>query len=139
MVIRKTTAEQRAALDLTNLKDAVNCAEPVNMKTVRRFYAAFECAGAGFDTQKPSWGMAESTIGLTGFQPAKSLLVSNASLDLGGKVMVQTEESADTKEVVSCGRPLRGITIAIVHPGTRALLSHMQVCFFIVAHFSHER
>ena len=44
--VSTTTAEQRAALDLSSWKMTLNAAEPIRLETVERFTEAF--AGCGF-------------------------------------------------------------------------------------------
>ncbi|MET8563110.1 AMP-binding protein [Streptomyces flaveolus] len=65
LCLRKIDDEQRASLDLTSWRAAVNGAEPVRVETVERFTQRF--APAGFDpgTFRPSYGLAEATLLVT--------------------------------------------------------------------------
>ena len=77
--VRRTTAEERDALDLSRLSVVYTGAEPVRAATLDRFAAAF--AGAGFDRRVflPVYGLAEATLMVTGAHvpdPPRVLTVS---------------------------------------------------------------
>ncbi|GHH88237.1 hypothetical protein GCM10018793_67150 [Streptomyces sulfonofaciens] len=65
LCLRKTTPEQRAALDLSSWRVAVNGAEPVRAETLERFTRAFAVAGFRRETFRPSYGLAEATLLVT--------------------------------------------------------------------------
>ncbi|WP_405974453.1 fatty acyl-AMP ligase [Streptomyces sp. NBC_00988] len=69
LVTRTVTDEQLAELDLSSLRIALNGAEPVNAATLQRFTERFRPAGLGPDVLKPCYGMAESTLLITGTPP----------------------------------------------------------------------
>ncbi|HZB50013.1 MAG TPA: amino acid adenylation domain-containing protein, partial [Mycobacteriales bacterium] len=77
--VRRTTAEERDALDLSRLSVVFTGAEPVRAATLERFAAAF--AGAGFDPRVflPVYGLAEATLMVSGTRvpdPPRVLTVS---------------------------------------------------------------
>lgn len=59
---RKVTPEQRAALDLSHWRVALNAAEPINPETLRRFVEVFEPCGFRAETLCPGYGLAETTL-----------------------------------------------------------------------------
>jgi amino acid adenylation domain-containing protein len=87
LCVRKTSAEERAKLDLRNWRVAFNGAEPVRVQTLERFAAAFEAAGFRREAFHPCYGLAESTLMVTGGVPWLSGAESDGRL-------------------VSCGRPI---------------------------------
>jgi fatty acid CoA ligase FadD32 len=60
--VDRTSAEDRAALDLSGVKVAINGAEPVRPRTVERFQAAFGPSGFAAEAHRPSYGLAEATV-----------------------------------------------------------------------------
>lgn len=62
LCLRKIDDEQRASLDLSSWRAAVNGAEPVRVETVERFTERFAPVGFDPDTFRPSYGLAEATL-----------------------------------------------------------------------------
>ncbi|MDX2234290.1 MAG: AMP-binding protein [Hyphomonadaceae bacterium] len=95
LCVDRTTPAQRAALDLSSWRVAVNGAEPVLALTLRRFAGAF--AGAGFraDAFAPGYGLAETVL----FATARRR----------GSGPAMSPEGA-----VSCGAPAPGTHLRIV-------------------------
>src|SRR5215468_8185326 len=65
LCVRRTTPEQRIALDLSCVESAVVGAEPVNPATLERFVEAFAPYGFRREALRPSYGLAESTLMVT--------------------------------------------------------------------------
>ncbi len=95
--VRKTTPEQRAKLDLSNWKVAFVGAEPVRRETLERFAAAFAPSGFLPEAFFPCYGLAEST-----------LFVS------GGRLSGPPRGRAPS--FVACGEPAPGVEVRIVEP-----------------------
>ena len=66
LCLRKTTAEQRAELDLSCWEVAFNGAEPVRKQTLEDFAAAFAPCGFRLNAFYPAYGLAEATLKVTG-------------------------------------------------------------------------
>ncbi|MFF7338396.1 amino acid adenylation domain-containing protein [Streptomyces sp. NPDC008163] len=66
LCVRKTTAEQRAQLDLSTWRVAFNGAEPIRPGTLDRFAEAFAPAGFLRDAFHPCYGLAEATLIVSG-------------------------------------------------------------------------
>ena len=66
LCVRKITPEQRAQLDLSSWRLAFNGAEPVRAETIDAFCQAFEPCGFRREAFYPCYGLAESTLMVTG-------------------------------------------------------------------------
>ncbi len=64
--VRKSTPDERAALDLSAWEIAFNGAEPIRAETLERFARAFECAGFKKSAFFNCYGMAETTLYVSG-------------------------------------------------------------------------
>ena len=68
---RKVTREQRAELDLSSWRVAINGSEPVRTETLDRFAVEFAACGFRREAFYPCYGMAEATLFVSGGLPAK--------------------------------------------------------------------
>ncbi|MEH1791682.1 amino acid adenylation domain-containing protein [Nostoc sp.] len=89
---QKITLEQKETLDLSSWSVAFNGAEPIRYDTLERFAAAFADCGFRKEAFYPCYGMAETTLMVSGVQKAtspiiktvqKSALESNRIVELG--------------------------------------------------------
>jgi acyl-CoA synthetase (AMP-forming)/AMP-acid ligase II len=69
LCVRKTSAADRARLDLSSWRVAFNGAEPIRPGTLQRFCAAFAPAGFRPEAFHPCYGLAEATLIVTGGAP----------------------------------------------------------------------
>ena len=122
LCVRKTTPEQRRTLDLRTWQLAFSGAEPVQQTTLAQFAAAF--APSGFRPQAfyPCYGMAETTLLVTGeavqAQP-KHLILKAANLQKNQVTLVSAADDQDddtARPIVSCGPPAITNHICIVDP-----------------------
>lgn len=90
-----------SGIDLRLLRVLIVGSEPIRSSTLRQFAAAM--APARFDETAlcPAYGMAEATLAVTLVGPAEPWRA----------VAVPDEEAGGSSEVVSCGAPLRGVTV----------------------------
>ncbi|KOU55900.1 peptide synthetase [Streptomyces sp. MMG1533] len=109
LCLKHATPELVDELDLTSWKVAFNGAEPVRPATLRRFTETFAPAGFGREAFYPCYGLAESTVMVTGgtVDTAPTLL---AAADTGPHA-----GEADAA-AVGCGRPGPGVTLVIADP-----------------------
>jgi acyl-CoA synthetase (AMP-forming)/AMP-acid ligase II len=118
LCVRKSTPEQRAALDLSHWQKAFNGAEPIRAGTLTRFATAF--AGSGFRPEAfyPCYGLAEATLIVSGGGKAKTPAVTTvqAAALAENHVVPVAAEAEDSLTFVSCGPALGRQEIAIVHP-----------------------
>lgn len=121
LVARKTSAAERAALDLSQWRVAFCGAEPVNPVTLREFADVFACAGFRPSAFYPCYGLAESTLMVTGGQsPAgpRVQYVDRESLR-NHQVTTTTDRNGSTAALVGCGRACGNLNVQIVDPQTK--------------------
>jgi len=111
LCVRRTTAEQRAALDLRSWDVAVVAAEPIDPATLDRFAAAFATCGFRPTAFRPSYGLAEATLMVTSRIGLHTLPTTRASVG-------SRDETRDggARALVSCGEPRPGQRMLIVAP-----------------------
>jgi acyl-CoA synthetase (AMP-forming)/AMP-acid ligase II len=122
LVVSRTTPEQRSSLDLRSWRVAFCGAEPVRADTLDRFAAAFAPAGFRRQAFYPCYGLAESTLMVTGgvpSQPPKVVSVDAASLERG-RAEIGSHSDAGSHRLVGCGVGQGGQEVRIVDPGTLA-------------------
>ncbi len=126
---QKIPDEELDSLDLTSWKVAFNGAEPIRAETLRRFTEKFKRCGFEHETHYPCYGMAETTLIVTGCHDKRSPLVryfDRKALD-DQKVIPVEEEHAMARALVSSGTCLKGTTLKIVCPDTFRELSSNQI------------
>ena len=107
LCVRKTTPEQRAALDLRSWEVAFCGAEPIRPETLDRFAEAFAPAGFRREAFYPCYGLAEGTLIVSGGRKAAPPVVRRLeSIGRQGASMV------------GCGVSLGDQTVRIVDPET---------------------
>jgi acyl-CoA synthetase (AMP-forming)/AMP-acid ligase II/acyl carrier protein len=117
---RKVGPEARARLDLSAWEIAFNGAEPVRAETLARFAEAFAVCGLRPHVVRPVYGLAESTLIVTGARkqsPAVTVRVDAAALERGQVTLARGD--APARELVGCGRPFGDHRVEIVDPTTR--------------------
>ena len=120
LCVRKTTPEQRAALDLSSWSLAFNGAEPVRAETIKAFSDAFAVSGFRREAFYPCYGLAESTLMVTGgmkFEPPVTRSFDPLSIDTG-TIVVQPDDEPAARRLVGSGRELDGQDVLIVDPQT---------------------
>ena len=120
LCVRKTTPEQRAALDLSSWTLAFNGAEPVRAETIDAFCEAFAVSGFRREAFYPCYGLAESTLMVTGgmkFEKPVLRAFDAAALETGTAV-ARAATAAGARRLVGSGRELDGQDVHIVDPQT---------------------
>jgi acyl transferase domain-containing protein/acyl-CoA synthetase (AMP-forming)/AMP-acid ligase II/acyl carrier protein len=116
----KVPVEQRTGLDLSRWRVAFNGAEPIRAETLERFAAAYGPYGFRPAAAYPCYGLAESTLIVTGGRherPPVKLSVSRSALEQHRATAI-TADDPDARILVGCGRPLLDQRVAIVDPET---------------------
>ena len=103
LCVERTTAEERAGLDLSTMRIWVNGAEMVRKPTGDRFLEAFAASNVRPESYTPSYGLAESTV-----------LVSTARGHTSGLVVWVDSAALERDDVVLAGEG---------DPGARPLCS----------------
>jgi 8-amino-7-oxononanoate synthase/acyl carrier protein len=120
LCVRKTTPEQRATLDLSSWSLAFNGAEPVRAETIDAFCEAFAPSGFRREAFFPCYGLAESTLMVTGgmkFEPPVIRSFDATSIETGTAVQ-RPGKAANARRLVGSGRELDGQDVLIVDPQT---------------------
>jgi amino acid adenylation domain-containing protein/non-ribosomal peptide synthase protein (TIGR01720 family) len=121
LCVRKISQVQRASLDLSSWRVAVNCAEPVRHRTLEKFTEVFSPYGFRAEAHYPMYGMAETTLYIAGGRWKEKPVYQSVSItDLNNRD-VRLSESEDSRVVVSCGTSGDGLTIKCVDPEKRTL------------------
>ena len=140
LCVQKTTPEQRATLDLSRWRLAFSGAEPVRAETLAQFATTF--APQGFQPQAfyPCYGMAETTLMVTGgdsaalpiactvaeqaLQDNQARVLGDRSSPLGAATAATiaagepTSEPQAVRQLVGCGHAPADQAVAIVDPKT---------------------
>ena len=113
-------------LDLRSWKVAFNGAEPVSAQTLENFTKAFSDYGLSSLTMSPCYGMAETTLIITGSRPKESVVINKldkAALEQGKIVEATTGNDRKSVQLVGCGHTIPGHEVIIVDPITKKQLS----------------
>ncbi len=121
LLVQKTTAEERAALDLSQWRLAFCGAEPIHPDTLHEFAKAFAPAGFREEAFYPCYGMAEVTLLVTGGHGPETLrLLTVDRQQLCQHQAVQVESShPQAQTLVGCGSSRNGQQLKIVDPQTQ--------------------
>ena len=118
LCVRRVSAQQRETLDLSGWTVAFNGSEPIRYETLERFAAAFEPCGFRREAFYPCYGMAETTLIVSGgckASPPVLQTVQRTSLEQN-QVIPNPSKGDDGYTLVSSGRPLANLQIVIAHP-----------------------
>lgn len=129
LCLRKITPEQRATLDLSSWDLAFTGAEPVRAETLEQFADIFATCGFRKSAFYPSYGMAETTLMVTGgFKTASPIIrcVDGFALEQN-RVVLTPEEREGSRTIVGCGRSWLDQKVLIVNPETRITCPDLQV------------
>ncbi|MGK7921981.1 MAG: fatty acyl-AMP ligase [Trichodesmium sp.] len=115
LVARQVTPKQLKNLDLSSWSVAFSGAEPVRAATLERFAETFAPCGFRREAFYPCYGMAETTLFISGGTKTKAPVVKYVDAEALAKnqVVVSGEKS---RAVVSCGWSWLGDEIMIVNP-----------------------
>jgi acyl-CoA synthetase (AMP-forming)/AMP-acid ligase II len=128
LCVRRTTPEERSRLDLSRWRVAFNGAEPVRAGTMDGFARAFRAAGFRRKAFSPCYGLAESTLVVTGGFPwsrQRAKAFDAESLRRGAALAAV--DGRPSRRLVSSGRTGSDHRVLIVDPATRTELAAGQV------------
>jgi 8-amino-7-oxononanoate synthase/acyl carrier protein len=115
---QKVTDEEMQGVNLSSWEVAFNGAEPVRPDTLRKFVERFEPYGFRESAFYPCYGMAETTLIVTGgikTNPPVILWVDGAELDLH-RVQIVEPDTVGGRALAASGRVLPGERVLIVDP-----------------------
>ena len=105
-------------LDLSSVQVFMNAAEPVRPGTYRAFLERFAPYGLRPAAHVVAYGLAENTLAVSN-SGQRSVKIDRGSLHARTVVMAASDTPPDQQlELVSCGKPLDGIQVRIVDPGS---------------------
>ena len=116
LCVRRITADQRKSLDLSSLRIAYNGAEPVRAETLEQFSQAFAECGFRAEACFPCYGMAETTLLVSGGPPLKATTV--VSVDPLALEQHRLVETPGGQRIVSCGQVGPDMEVRVVDPET---------------------
>jgi 8-amino-7-oxononanoate synthase len=121
---RSIRDEELQGIDLSSWQVAFNGAEPVRAGTLDEFARRFAACGFQPAASYPCYGMAESTLLITGGTRMQCPVVrSFASKELDeGRAVAAPAAATSTKTLVSSGVPQLDTIVAIVHPEQHDIL-----------------
>lgn len=124
LCVDKVTEEEMRDLDLSHWKVAFNGAEPVRAATLEEFAEKFKNVGFQYAAHLPCYGMAETTLIVTG-GPAKlpPIVYSFDARALDARKVKRTEPNdPDSRDLVGCGQLLPDERVLIVDTQTNEVL-----------------
>ncbi|MEZ0090164.1 fatty acyl-AMP ligase [Streptacidiphilus sp. EB129] len=118
LCVRRLTDEQVDSLDLSRWVCAVNGAEPIDAATLDRFTKRFAPSGFRNETFAPAYGMAETTLGVSGTAVGVAPVLRRVdSAALERNVLVPAAADGESVTLVGCGR-VGSLDVRIVAPDT---------------------
>ncbi len=129
LCVQKITDDQLEGIDLSHWRLAFNGAEPVRAQTLDKFTERFGQVGFRATAHYPCYGMAETTLLVTGSYAGKVPVVRSfhgKSLDMR-RVLPLEPNAEGARSLVGCGRVLPQEKLAIVDADTHEKLSEDRV------------
>ncbi len=122
LCMRKVTPEEMQTLDLSSWTCALNGAEPIRRETLERFVEVFGACGFRREAHIPAYGLAESTVFVSGIDRSITPLYQVIDLQRDALERHELVEMAPGAEgsvgLVGCGRTHLNHSLRIVHPET---------------------
>jgi fatty acid CoA ligase FadD32 len=113
--VDRVRAEDRAGLDLSGVRIAINGSEPVLPRTVKRFQEAFGPHGFAPRAHRPSYGLAEATVFVSATDPGGPQTAGFMRSELMAGRAVPARDDVDAIGLVSAGKAA-GQHVCIVDP-----------------------
>ncbi|MEN1681215.1 MAG: beta-ketoacyl synthase N-terminal-like domain-containing protein, partial [Planctomycetota bacterium] len=121
---REIGEADRESLDLSSLQVAFNGSEPLHAESLQRFAEAFEPHGFRPQAFCPCYGMAETTLLVSGSRKTESPLMVEADKHAlsAGRLQVEAKASEASQTLVGSGPPDESLRVEIVDPETLTLV-----------------
>lgn len=118
LCIKKITPAEAATLDLGSWQIAFNGAEPIRLQTLEAFAKTFQACGFCSDAFYPCYGMAETTLMVTGGTRMRSPQICAVDpIALKDKHVITVDQDLPTaRKVVGCGQARLDQKVMIVDP-----------------------
>ncbi|MGY6530407.1 MAG: alpha/beta fold hydrolase [Cyanobacterium sp.] len=120
MCVNSISEKQKEDLDLSHWQLAFSGAEPVRAETITKFSRYFADCGFKEKSFYPCYGMAETTLIVSGGNPDNSPTIKNISATKlqENEIIFNPEDTADIQKVVSSGHISSQLEVQIVNPDT---------------------
>ena len=121
LCVRKLAAADDLDLDLSSWRVAFNGSEPIRPDTLRRFADAFRPYGFDARAFYPCYGLAESTLFVTGARRGEGAAIRPFDVDAlqRGSAVLAIAPGERTRELVGCGTTFGGHECLVIDPETR--------------------
>jgi len=116
LCVRKTTAAERAELDLTSLRLCLSGAETVRIDTIDRFVEAFRPSGVRREMFMPCYGLAEATLRVTSTARGAGPTLRHYDAQQFAENRAIEIQEATALSLVGCGQGVDEQEIVIVDP-----------------------
>ncbi|HEY8037854.1 MAG TPA: AMP-binding protein [Methylobacter sp.] len=113
LAVQRSTEDERSKLDLRSWEVAYCGAEPIRPGVLEQFADTFSHAGFNKKVFLPCYGMAETTLFVTGRKELVTLAVNRKAL---AEHRVELDDSEDAQFLVSCGRTADATQVRIIDP-----------------------
>ena len=114
---RRVDESERASLDLSTWDIAYNGSEPVRAGTLDAFHRAFAPCGFRWESFRPAYGLAESTLLVASGQAGEDPICFRADAALLAKGRAaRCGDAAHAVSLIACGQPAPDLRIEIVDP-----------------------
>lgn len=128
LVCRKVKPEDLVELDLSSWEVAFTGAEPIRAETLDRFTATFAPCGFRRQAFYPCYGMAETTLIVTGgIKSANPIVEKIDPVALEQQKVVTPKKGEFARRIVGCGQSALGLTVAIANPQSRMALREREI------------
>lgn len=125
LCMRNISVEDRAGLDLSSLKKAINAAEPIQSETLQEFTKQFTPYGFREEAFTPAYGLAEATVFVTGKSDSVIKYTYLEKEAFKNNRVVYSESPINTNKMISCGLAnFLGQKIKIIHPDTQQIVNN---------------
>jgi fatty-acyl-CoA synthase len=121
---RKSALPTASPLDLSSLRAAINCSEPVRAESLTAFAAAFATHGLRAFALHTCYAMAEATFAVTqstDASPPRRLSVAVEALGQSRLVPITAPDPESARTLVSCGAPIEGMSVRVLDAERRDL------------------
>lgn len=118
LCVEQISDEDIEGLDLSHFRMFLNGAEPIKASTQKRFIEKFRKVGIREDVFLPCYGMAETTLMITGFRHVSDTLFADKAEMLAGRVKPVDAAAPNSVELVTSGPIREDFTVRIVNPDT---------------------
>lgn len=126
---RKVSPDDCKDLDLSRWEVAFTGAERIRAETIERFAAAFSAFGFRRESFFPCFGLAESTLMVTGGPRQTQPTLLRVRADALGRNVAQetTQTGHNSRTLVGCGQRLTGYKVLVVDPRSRLVCKDGEV------------